>query len=205
MSDDYINKITFLLRSRGIDEYRFERLTRSRAVVIPDNGRVCRLVFPLGGADWRGPANLIANLRHALGPFETKAPLGVRAVSSVSGAGFGPRPPVYLQVLLRAGRTRPGQVLRAAQAPQGTDGSKSPTGHTIFGTSPHCPEDTLARRTAGLGYDLKIVGRSARNVEHRPVLLDRAAYRPRARSLHAALSTHLPAPQFLARSTQRLH
>ena len=85
MSDDYINKITFLLRSRGIDEYRFERLTRSRAVVIPDNGRVCRVVFPLGGADWRGPANLIANLRHALGPFETKAPLGVRAVSSVSG------------------------------------------------------------------------------------------------------------------------
>jgi hypothetical protein len=74
MSDDDINKITSFPRSRGIDEYRFERLTKSRAVVIPHNGRACRVVFPLGGADWRGPANTIANLRHALGPFETKAP-----------------------------------------------------------------------------------------------------------------------------------
>ncbi|MCK1471185.1 hypothetical protein [Bradyrhizobium sp. CW10] len=80
MADDYIKKIISFLNSHGIHEYHFERRTKSRAVVIPYNGRLHRVMFPLGGPDWRGPANTLANLRHALGLFGTKAPQGSRSL-----------------------------------------------------------------------------------------------------------------------------
>ncbi|UPK23397.1 hypothetical protein [Bradyrhizobium sp. 131] len=74
MADDYINKIISFLNSHGIHQYHFERRTKSRVVVIRYTGCLNRVMFPLGGPDWRGPANTLANLRHALGLFGTKAP-----------------------------------------------------------------------------------------------------------------------------------
>ncbi|UPK23399.1 hypothetical protein [Bradyrhizobium sp. 131] len=106
MADDYIKTIISFLNSHGIHEYYFERRTKSRAVVIPYNGRLNRVMFPLGGPDWRGPANTLANLRHALGLFGTKAPRKRRSLKR-------PRKPEPIGgARLRATPTPSGQPLR---------------------------------------------------------------------------------------------
>ena len=74
MVDEYIERITSFLNSHGIATFRFEHLAKHRAVVIPYKGRSNRVVFPLTGSDWRGPANTVSTIRHVLGLFEPKAP-----------------------------------------------------------------------------------------------------------------------------------
>lgn len=74
MSDEYIERITSYLHSRGITTFHFEHLAKHSAVIIPYNGRLNRVVFPRTGSDWRGPANTVSTIRHVLGLFEQKAP-----------------------------------------------------------------------------------------------------------------------------------
>jgi hypothetical protein len=74
MADEYIERITSFLTSHGITTFHFEHLAKHRAVVIPYNGRSNRVVFPLTGSDWRGPANTVSTIRHVLGLFQAKAP-----------------------------------------------------------------------------------------------------------------------------------
>lgn len=72
--DEYIERITPFLTSHGINDFHFEKLARHRAVTISYDGRLYRVVFPLTGSDWRGPANTISTIRHVLGVFKEKAP-----------------------------------------------------------------------------------------------------------------------------------
>lgn len=72
MADEYIQRITSFLTSHDITTFRFENLAKHRAVIIPYQGRLNRVVFPTTGGDWRGPANTVSTIRHVLGLFETK-------------------------------------------------------------------------------------------------------------------------------------
>jgi hypothetical protein len=72
MADEYIQRITSFLGSHGISSFNFEHLAKHRAVVIPYQGRLNRVVFPTTGGDWRGPANTVSTIRHVLGLFEAK-------------------------------------------------------------------------------------------------------------------------------------
>jgi hypothetical protein len=72
VADEYIERISPYLISHGITDFRFEKMAKHRAVTIPYKGRSYRVVFPLTGSDWRGPANTISTIRHVLGLFEPK-------------------------------------------------------------------------------------------------------------------------------------
>jgi hypothetical protein len=50
-----------------ITTYRFVQRAKHRAVVVTHRGEVTTVIFPFSGSDWRGPRNVIATLRHALG------------------------------------------------------------------------------------------------------------------------------------------
>jgi hypothetical protein len=67
MSDDYTAGITRFLERHRIETYRFEKRARHRAVVVTHHGKKTTVIFPTSGSDWRGPANTISTLRHALG------------------------------------------------------------------------------------------------------------------------------------------
>jgi hypothetical protein len=67
MSDDYTAGITRFLDRHGIDNYHFVQRARHRAVVVTHRGKKTTVIFPTSGSDWRGPANTISTLRHALG------------------------------------------------------------------------------------------------------------------------------------------
>jgi hypothetical protein len=65
--DDYTARIEAFFDRHQISNYRFERRRKHRAVVVTHLGKECTIIFPASGSDWRGPANAIASLRHALG------------------------------------------------------------------------------------------------------------------------------------------
>jgi hypothetical protein len=67
VSDDYTKYITRFLDRHGIADYHFVHRAKHRAVVVAYRGKECTVIFPTSGSDWRGPANAIATLRHALG------------------------------------------------------------------------------------------------------------------------------------------
>lgn len=67
MSDDYVQRIRSFLDRHDIANYRFVRRSKHRAVIVEHGGKVTTVVFPFSGSDWRGPRNVIATLRHALG------------------------------------------------------------------------------------------------------------------------------------------
>src|SRR5690348_8611702 len=75
MANEYAEAISSYLTAKSITNFRFDyRRGKHPAVVIQHNGRSHRIVFPLTGSDWRGPANTISTIRHVLGLFETKTP-----------------------------------------------------------------------------------------------------------------------------------
>ena len=57
---------SFLDRHR-IEDYRFERRSKHRAVVVTYRGKIVTVIFPLTGSDIRGPRNAVTSLRRALG------------------------------------------------------------------------------------------------------------------------------------------
>jgi len=67
MSDDYTARIEGVLRSPSDSNYRLSGRRKHRAVVVTHLGKECTIIFPASGSDWRGPANAITSLRHALG------------------------------------------------------------------------------------------------------------------------------------------
>lgn len=68
MSDnDYVTRIESFLGRHRIDDYRFVRRRKHRAVVVTHRGEVTTVIFPASGSDWRGPRNAVAKLRRALG------------------------------------------------------------------------------------------------------------------------------------------
>lgn len=70
MADEYLQKIEQFLNRHDIKTYRFERRAKHRAVMVQhNNGKACCVIFPTTGSDWRGPANTVSELRHALGLF----------------------------------------------------------------------------------------------------------------------------------------
>jgi hypothetical protein len=65
--DDYTARIKAFLDRHRIEDYRFERRRKHRAVVVIHRGKVTIVIFPNSGSDWRGPHNAVSSLRHALG------------------------------------------------------------------------------------------------------------------------------------------
>lgn len=88
MANEYAEAITSYLTAESIHDFHFDyRRGKHPAVVIQHNGRTHRIVFPLTGSDWRGPANTISTIRHVLGLFQTKtATTGARRVRRHSTA-----------------------------------------------------------------------------------------------------------------------
>jgi hypothetical protein len=67
-NDDYVNGIKRLLAQRDISTYEFGRLpTGQRAVVITHAGKETTVCFPFSDSDWRGPRNVVREVRRALG------------------------------------------------------------------------------------------------------------------------------------------
>jgi hypothetical protein len=64
--DDYVKRIERFLDRHLIDDYRFVRRRKHRAVVVAHLGKETTIIFPTSGSDWRGPRNAVANLRRAL-------------------------------------------------------------------------------------------------------------------------------------------
>jgi len=67
MSDDYVKRIEPFLDRHWIDDDRFERRRKHRAVVVTHRGKVTTVIFPFTGSDIRGPRNAVTSLRRALG------------------------------------------------------------------------------------------------------------------------------------------
>ena len=76
MADEYIERITSFLDAHQIEDFSFENLSKHRKARITYRGHVYGIVFPKTGSDWRGPANTVSTIRHALGLFEPKASRG---------------------------------------------------------------------------------------------------------------------------------
>ena len=73
MANEYAEAISSYLTAKSITNFHFDYgRGKHPAVVIQHNNRSYRIVFPLTGSDWRGPANTISTIRHVLGLFETK-------------------------------------------------------------------------------------------------------------------------------------
>ena len=90
MANEYVEALTRYLASKSITDFHFDyRRGKHPAVVIQHNGRSHRIVFPLTGSDWRGPANMISTVRHELGLIEPKAPQSssIRRVRRHKAAG----------------------------------------------------------------------------------------------------------------------
>jgi hypothetical protein len=64
---DYVKRIEAFLDRHQIRDYRFEQRGKHRAVVVVYRNQETTVIFPGSGSDWRGPHNVIADLRHALG------------------------------------------------------------------------------------------------------------------------------------------
>ena len=67
MRDDYVKRIESFLDRHRIEDYRFERRSKHRAVVVAHHGKVATVIFPASGSDYRGPRNAVTTLRQALG------------------------------------------------------------------------------------------------------------------------------------------
>ena len=65
--DDYTDRIERFLEQHHITAFRFEHRSKHRAVIVTHGSREITVIFPFSGSDWRGPRNVIATLRHALG------------------------------------------------------------------------------------------------------------------------------------------
>jgi hypothetical protein len=79
MNDDYVKRIVQFLDCHRIEDYRFERRNKHRAVAVAHHGKVATVVFPTSGSDFRGPLNAVTTLRHALGLVGS----GIGAVTSL--------------------------------------------------------------------------------------------------------------------------
>jgi hypothetical protein len=66
MRDDYVKRIKAFHDRHRIDDYRFVRRRKHRAVVVMHRGRVTTVIFPHTGSDIRGARNAITSLRRAL-------------------------------------------------------------------------------------------------------------------------------------------
>jgi hypothetical protein len=66
-SDDYVKRIERFLDCHQIEDYRFVRRRKHRAVVVAHHGKVATIIFPTSGSDIRGPLNAVTTLRHAFG------------------------------------------------------------------------------------------------------------------------------------------
>jgi hypothetical protein len=55
-SDDYVKRIERFLDCHQIEDYRFVRRRKHRAVVVAHHGKVATIIFPTSGSDIRGPA-----------------------------------------------------------------------------------------------------------------------------------------------------
>jgi hypothetical protein len=66
MRDDYTKRIERFLERHGIDDYRFERRSKHRAVVVTHRGKITTVTFPNSGSGVRGARNAVTSLRRAL-------------------------------------------------------------------------------------------------------------------------------------------
>ncbi len=73
MKDEYIVRIEHFLQSLDISNYRFERRTKHRSVIVEYQGRTRFVIFPSTGSDCNGPSRVISHLRHTLGLFQNSA------------------------------------------------------------------------------------------------------------------------------------
>ncbi|MCK1471183.1 MULTISPECIES: hypothetical protein [unclassified Bradyrhizobium] len=156
MADDYIKKIISFLNAHGIHDYHFERLAKHRSVVVAYDGRLKRVVFPSSVSDWRGPANTLANLRHALGPFAMKAPRGRGRIKRPRKPDPGRGRPVACRSFSeRAAPVQdryfgPLRLLKARLEAAGPSANEA-TGHRSMASEPMEETTSVALRTPWLG------------------------------------------------------
>jgi hypothetical protein len=68
--DDYTKRLESLLSRYGVEDYRFERRRKHRALVVMHQGRTSTIIFPVSPSDRRGLWNTMASLRRALAFLE---------------------------------------------------------------------------------------------------------------------------------------
>lgn len=76
MADEYLQMATRFLARHGIDAFWIESLSKHRRVVVEHGGKQYRVVIPTSGSDWRGPLNMVGNLRRLLNLPRNERPVG---------------------------------------------------------------------------------------------------------------------------------